>query len=1231
MPSDPNIPSIETLKRIDELCDQFELDSRNENTPSLGNYLDKVPMEERSLLFKALLGIQLELHNEDSFDGIQEELINQYSDEKETISQLIDAAKARKSEREEETKYQKSDLTDQDVGKQKHPKKIDRFEIKKILGKGGFGTVYKAIDTESNQTVAIKIPLDSTLNSEENLNRFIREGEIAAGLDHPGICPVYEVSSDQDVPFIVMKYVEGPSMADIHKQMNSKNRLMNIPKSVSLIQNIGEAIEYAHHKGVIHRDLKPANIIWDKEESTPLITDFGLARYWKNNESDLTVTGQGMGTPAYIAPEQARGHNKDLGKQVDVYSLGVIFYELLCGQRPFPGKDFDVVIQKSAEDPPPPSKFRSEIDSQLDAICLTVIARSTEDRFQSVQEFLDALEKYQAGDDFSFPKQQNISFGETIDFESEEDLPRLNPISLNQKRKIADKSKKTLEEFRESFNLDFDPYYRWLGITSKQRPVTHYQLLGVGIKEQDREAIFNAAERQKMNVKAFQGDTEGYVVARILYEIEEARFILFDDDYRTQYDTFMTEKRKKRSWERRYQKWRKRALQNSELPKEYVYITQSSGFVEEFLMTFSIILAGFVLMAWVSFTYWPKPGDHKNKQQNIAVNVPVKKKPVVPKPLRKRKALGNPKKKKLPPKKPRVEVKGIDPDKPFDIAKFKLTNDWVNLLPSIDIEKYKLEGGWKKEDGVLSARVDNNVIPSALYFPVKTGLNYQLDIEFDLTEIMSDFMVYLPIANKRCRLGIFGNWVEISKILNEEKRSYNIIPVEKGSFQKKHTGVFPVIKNNREVGRYINGVEKNPNKYGIGKYLDNGSSIVLNNNKKYQFLIGVNTDGKMAVITAKINGKSVMDWTGPVKDIVEEDEYDFWKQTKKTGIALVFNSKKASQVHYHHILMRKTEPERISRTPNSVVKSPHFNKEPKPITKTASQIKVLQKNAARLNKVKVHKKNSIGIQMTLIPSGTFIMGTPKKQMTINRAELAHPVKISKPFYIGKYEVTRGQFRRFIEETGYITQAEIKEGWGYNKETNKSEFSKSYNWKNVGFHQSDRHPVVDVSWNDVVKFCEWLSKKETKTYRLPTEAEWEYSCRAGTSTPFSFKGKFLEYSNLADLEFTKVKMNGANWGGNKSDGYAFTAPVGHYKPNAFGLHDIHGNVYEWCIDTMVPYIYFLNTDRTSIDPQNTTPGNTKVKRGGCWNHGANEPRSAWRNSGYVNGSSGTIGFRIVREL
>ncbi len=175
----------------------------------------------------------------------------------------------------------------------------------------------------------------------------------------------------------------------------------------------------------------------------------------------------------------------------------------------------------------------------------------------------------------------------------------------------------------------------------------------------------------------------------------------------------------------------------------------------------------------------------------------------------------------------------------------------------------------------------------------------------------------------------------------------------------------------------------------------------------------------------------------------------------------------------------------------------------------------------------------------------------------------HRVRITRPFYLGTYHVTRGQFRQFIADTRYKTDAEKggKPGaLGLNPDTKKFGFDKKYCWRNAGFEQTDEHPVVGVSWNDAVAFCEWLSRKEGKAYRLPTEAEWEYACRAGTTTRYSSGDDpetLAKVGNVPDATY-RAKFPDDKNTIKASDGYVFTSPVGSFRPNAFGLYDMQGN-------------------------------------------------------------------------
>jgi sulfatase modifying factor 1 len=275
--------------------------------------------------------------------------------------------------------------------------------------------------------------------------------------------------------------------------------------------------------------------------------------------------------------------------------------------------------------------------------------------------------------------------------------------------------------------------------------------------------------------------------------------------------------------------------------------------------------------------------------------------------------------------------------------------------------------------------------------------------------------------------------------------------------------------------------------------------------------------------------------------------------------------------------------------------------------------------------------NTIGMKLKRIKAGKFLMGSPKdEEGYVDNEGPQHEVEITKAFYMGVYAVTRGQFAAFAKDADYTTEAEIEgTGYGYNPST-KSFVSGKYSWRKSGFTQTDDHPVVDVTWNDATAFCAWLSKKEGKHYELPTEAEWEYACRAGTQTRFwcgdadaSLKGN----ANIADASF-KEKYPAGSWAVSWDDGYAFTSPVGSFKANPWGLYDMHGNVYQWCAD-YYDATYYANSDKK--DPFNSSKSERRVLRGGSWVVEPRRCRSAVRFDVVPADRNDLGGFRVVLRL
>lgn len=244
----------------------------------------------------------------------------------------------------------------------------------------------------------------------------------------------------------------------------------------------------------------------------------------------------------------------------------------------------------------------------------------------------------------------------------------------------------------------------------------------------------------------------------------------------------------------------------------------------------------------------------------------------------------------------------------------------------------------------------------------------------------------------------------------------------------------------------------------------------------------------------------------------------------------------------------------------------------------------------------VVEKNSVGMEMVLIPPGTFTMGSPEGEQGHQADEHQVDVTLTRAFRLARTEVTVGQFRRFVEASGYKTEAERngKGGTGFSQVTGLFEQKREYTWKSTGFTQTDEHPVVYLGWGDAKAYCDWLSAEEHRVYRLPTEAEWEWCCRAGTRTAFSCGDDPEGLATVGNVVDATAKQSFSNWSAIRAnDGFVFTAPVGQFRANGFGLCDLHGNVWEWCEDMYAEKL------PGGHDPITTHGPMFRVRRGGSW--------------------------------
>ena len=266
------------------------------------------------------------------------------------------------------------------------PNRIGRYAIERVLGNGGFGLVYLAHDDQLQRFVAIKVPYRHRVSNIEDAEAYLTEARTVARLYHPNIVPVHDVGSTDQFPcYVVSKHIDGTDLAKRLKQSR-----LSLHETVELVATVAEALHHAHKQGIVHRDIKPGNILVDRS-GKPFVADFGSAL----RERDVGKESCYAVTPAYMSPEQAHGEGHRVDGKSDIFSLGVVFYELLAGRQPFRAESRIELIEKvTNHKPPPPRQYDDHIPIELDRICLKALSKRATERYSTAKDMADDLRHF---------------------------------------------------------------------------------------------------------------------------------------------------------------------------------------------------------------------------------------------------------------------------------------------------------------------------------------------------------------------------------------------------------------------------------------------------------------------------------------------------------------------------------------------------------------------------------------------------------------------------------------------------------------------------------------------------------------------------------------------------------------------------------------------------------------------------------------------------------------------